>query len=84
MSNQTMTNRYKEKRIGAHPLCKDLKEFWSLKPKGDFCCGGPADLPAPGLFVDGVGEVTFPLQPNTVQALNSLPRHHMEKALRPW
>lgn len=63
---------YEEGRFGPHPLSNDFQEFWSLAPKGDFCCGGPANLPAPGLFVEGVGDVAFPLHPTTVQALKDV------------
>ena len=32
-----------------------------LRSKGDFCAGGPIDLPNPGMTIDGVGWVSTPL-----------------------
>jgi hypothetical protein len=39
---------------------------------GSFSCGGPADLPIPGLHIEGVGHVSVPLQPAAISAIKRI------------
>ena len=63
------TTKYAEGKLGLHPLRKDI---CVTSYDGDFCCGGPANLPHPGLHIQGVGHVCLPLQPFAVHAIKGV------------
>ena len=57
---------YCEEEYDAHPL---HDEFLNITSGGFFCSGGPVNLPTPGLSVEGVGLVSFPLIDGPFQAI---------------
>jgi hypothetical protein len=60
---------YIERKYSIHPFRDDI---CLEKYGGNFCCGGPANLPNPGLRISGVGCVSFPLQAAVVQAIKDV------------